>query len=319
MRHSDAEFEEALERSSLGTAGAQTLRRQTPPAEVDRVRRLARLRHTVVSGDGDGSTCTELIRLYSELGYEADLIPVWQFLNANIERFPYLQDVADNLPEDLVVRLLGVTEVAACERLLGGMDDARLAAMLLGVQRKHALEIVRNASKENAARILKAAVVLPDGPQNRAAWLAAAEPTLAARVLLNVYGTHEEVVGDLMRYLNLAHVCAILEATGDPKRSLEYLKCMDRLRTVAQMPYSLCLDLLFVSYPREVSPREYWSIRPTWDIMVTEALARVVAKGINKMSVTEASAELRRISGTSANIAGYVQDIMTVVLREGRR
>ena len=106
MGDRDDESEEALERSSLGSAGAGSLRKQTPREQVDQVRRLARLRNHVVSANGDAETTIELILLYTRLGYEADLVPVWCLLAGR----PYLNDVLARLPRDTAVRLLEVTD-----------------------------------------------------------------------------------------------------------------------------------------------------------------------------------------------------------------
>ena len=75
MDEHDADLErvnQLLERSSLGTPGAQQLRRRTPPEQVAAVRRIAQLRNRIVhaqDGDAAAAAATELAGFLTELGY----------------------------------------------------------------------------------------------------------------------------------------------------------------------------------------------------------------------------------------------------------
>jgi len=70
---SDDDFEALLERSSLGTPGAQNLRRRTPHSQVESIRRIAELRNTMVHAASASSerraAATALASLLENLGY----------------------------------------------------------------------------------------------------------------------------------------------------------------------------------------------------------------------------------------------------------
>lgn len=71
MDERDEEFEELIERSSLGTPGARQLRRRTSRSQVDAVRRIVQLRNQMVhsSGPEAAAAAEALVQLLRELGY----------------------------------------------------------------------------------------------------------------------------------------------------------------------------------------------------------------------------------------------------------
>ena len=76
MGERDGEFEELIERSSLGTPGARQLRRRTPRPQVDAVRRIAELRNRMMHGDARESAeaTADLVQLLRDLGYEGQIV-----------------------------------------------------------------------------------------------------------------------------------------------------------------------------------------------------------------------------------------------------
>ncbi|GAA0811953.1 hypothetical protein [Spirilliplanes yamanashiensis] len=72
-RNVDVErIDQLLERSSLGTPGAQRLRRRTPAVQVAAARRIAHLRNSIVHPRGDhdvAAAAAELVDLLVKLGY----------------------------------------------------------------------------------------------------------------------------------------------------------------------------------------------------------------------------------------------------------
>lgn len=72
MDERDEEFEELIERSSLGASGARRLRRRAPNSQVEAVRRIVDLRNRMVYSRVSESTeaATALVQLLRNLGYE---------------------------------------------------------------------------------------------------------------------------------------------------------------------------------------------------------------------------------------------------------
>jgi excisionase family DNA binding protein len=72
MDERDEEFEELIERSSLGASGARRLRQRTPYPQVEAVRRIVDLRNQMAHSGVSESTqaATALVQLLRDLGYE---------------------------------------------------------------------------------------------------------------------------------------------------------------------------------------------------------------------------------------------------------
>ncbi len=277
----DPEFDEALERSSLGSAGARDLRKQTPSEEVDRVRELASLRNAIVFGRGSADTFTELISLYLKLDYEADLIAVWRLACANLARFRYMPQVLEGLSIQRAARLLDVTEASAGALLLARIDFGRGCSIIRSMQRSSAGALLNKLPPDPAAKII-AELIAKNYTSESVIWLKAVQPSVGARALCGHVGAvrFSSLGGRLLDELTVGKALEFLRAVPSIEDRVRLVSAMSRSSKVTRiLPYREALDMLTVvrSDP------------------MRQLLYRRVVAALREMDADVAQAELTRI------------------------
>lgn len=315
MTQPDAEFQQALESSSLGSAGARSLRGKTSPEDAAKVRELGHLREAVLSGRGNAQSCTELILLYVRHGYEADLIAVWRHMTRNLGRFRYLPEVVSALARDLLVRLFEVTASSAIVDLTAPMPTEAQLDLLSSMREDAAAVLLLGMPPERHRRLLRAGLDRESlSATDLARWFKAASPRTIAAVLVDYLGRgygqrwHEDRrVRDILDLLPKRPVGRIVDEICKTNIALA-LKVFNMPRNRSAVTYAIqhetAVDLLIEACEQGDRYSAGW-------------LPERVALDLDRTGVARAREEMQAIALRSPRAAAALRRLLSAALQQG--